>query len=357
MFVIRPIELNDLEGLLELLKDSGHGLTSLPRDPEILERRIKHSVQSFDKDSWTSGPSGQSYLFVMEEIFTGRLVGVSGIIAKIGGFEPYYFYRVEVNTHKSKMLKVNNHIKSLHLESVHSGPAEICSLFLEPQFRNSQNGRFLSLSRFLFMAENRDSFENEVIAELRGCVDDNGHSPFWEAVGKHFFQIDFPTADYLTMKSKKFIEELLPKYPIVANLLPQEAQRIIGEVHSHTKPAKRILEQEGFDFSGWVCVFDPGPVLKAQIDDIRTIKESKQATIIGIKNSKELSETPYIIARTNESFRSCLSPIELTNKGIIISDVAASALKVRISDTIRFVGLKKVETSSSRKMTSKKKSS
>jgi arginine N-succinyltransferase len=93
MFVIRPIKQDDLEGLLELLSGAGHGLTSLPKDPQILKRRIKHSEISFDHEAWPDGPSGQSYLFVMEELYTGRIVGVSGIIAKIGGFEPYYFYR------------------------------------------------------------------------------------------------------------------------------------------------------------------------------------------------------------------------------------------------------------------------
>jgi len=37
MFIIRPIEGKDLDGLMELLELSGHGLTSLPREPDILK--------------------------------------------------------------------------------------------------------------------------------------------------------------------------------------------------------------------------------------------------------------------------------------------------------------------------------
>ncbi len=354
MFVIRPIAEDDLDGLLELLQNSGHGLTSLPLDPDILSRKIKHSIKSFDHKSWPEGPAGQSYLFVMEEVFTGKIVGVSGLLTKIGGYEPYYFYRVENNLHTSEMLGVDNNIKSLHLEAVHSGPAEICSLFLDPDFRNSQNGRFLSLSRFLFIADNRKYFEKEIIAELRGCVDDFGRSPFWDAVGAHFFKIDFPTADYLTMKSKKFIEELLPKYPIVANLLPTEAQEIIGKVHPHTEPAKRILEQEGFKLANWVCVFDPGPVVKAQINDVRTIKESKHAEILNVVNANDLEPTQFILSTIDDQFRACLSPIKEGKKGIIISDVAATALKVRIGEVVRYVSFKSKD-SATRKLTTKKK--
>ena len=41
--------------------------------------------------------------------------------------------------------------------------SKICSLFLDPKYRNSQNGRFLSLSRFLYIAENEEFFEKETI--------------------------------------------------------------------------------------------------------------------------------------------------------------------------------------------------
>ncbi|MBL7665151.1 MAG: arginine N-succinyltransferase [Bacteriovoracaceae bacterium] len=340
MFVIRPIRQDDLEALMELLKGAGHGLTTLPKDREILRRRIMHSEKSFDNEAWPEGPSGQSYLFVMEELFTGKIVGISGIVSKIGGFQPYYFYRLETNEHKSEMLGVNNHIRSLHLEAVHSGPAEICSLYLDPNFRNAKNGRLLSLSRFLFIADNRKYFEEDLIAEMRGRVSDSGHSPFWDAVGAHFFKIDFPTADYLTMKSKKFIEELLPKYPIVVNLLPQAAQEVVAEVHEQTIPALKILESEGFTFSGWVGVFEPGPVIKTKVNNIRTIIESKMGEVCEVLNANDISDAPFIISRTDEKFRACVSGLKLGKNGVTIPDVTASALKLKIGDKIRYVKLK-----------------
>lgn len=334
MFIIRPIAQKDLDGLLELLRDSGHGLTTLPKDRTILKRRIVHSERSFT-DREPERPRGEDYLFVMEELFTGRLVGVCAIISKIGGFEPYYFYKVETHHHESKSIHVKSKIQSLHFHFIHNGPAEICSLYLHPEFRNSQNGRFLSLSRFLFMAENRSHFENEVMAEMRG-INIDGHSPFWDAVGAHFFKINFPEADYLSVKSKKFIEELMPKYPIIANILPQEAQDVIGKVHPNTEPAQRILQQEGFHFSGLVGLFEGGPVLSANVDEIRTVRDSVVGEIREVSEKAFRSQT-YIISRTGAQFRATLGGVvQLKSGGLKISGVTAAALKLRLGDSIRF---------------------
>ena len=341
MFVIRPIKESDLDGLMHLLKESGHGLTSLPKDEKIIRNKILFSERSFQHRA--EGPNGESYLFVMEELFTGKIVGVSGIISKIGGFEPYYFYRLKEENRYSKMLNITKSIKSLHFEKIHSGPAEICSLFLSPEFRNSQNGRFLSLSRFLFMAEDRKYFEDDVIAEMRGRVNDEGYSPFWEAVGRKFMNIDFIQADYLTMKSKKFIEELMPDHPILIDILPKEAQEVVAEVHPHTEPAKHILFQEGFQFSGLVGIFEPGPVLKANLDNIRAVSESIVLKIGEITENTIESEVQVISTSNSKSgFICCLGKIATLDSGdAIISAVTATALKLRLGDSLRCITLKK----------------
>ncbi len=336
MFIIRPIKGNDIDALMELLQNSGHGLTSLPKDQKIIENKILISERSFEHRG--DRPNGESYLFVMEELFTGKIVGVSGLISKIGGFDPYYFYRLKNESMHSKMLNISKEVKSLHMEKIHSGPAEICSLFLSPEFRNSQNGRFLSLSRFLFIAENERYFEDIVIAEMRGRVNADGHSPFWNAVGRKFMDIEFLEADYLSLKSKKFIEELLPNYPILVDLLPKEAQEVIAEVHEHTVPARRILEQEGFNFNGLVGIFEPGPVLSANLKEIRTYRESKVLKVEEISETLPASDT-FIISTTGETqFKCCLGKLALTDNGEAhIPAVVATALKLRLGDTLRYV--------------------
>ena len=352
MFIIRPIDQKDIDGIMKLLEKSGHGLTTLPKDPDVIKKRIRQSDRSFNHRE--EGPAGEDYLFIMEELFTGKIVGVCAIISKIGGFMPYYFYRLEKTHHESKLVHIKNDVTVLHFHPVHNGPAEICSLYLDPEFRNSQNGRFLSLSRFLFIAENRKFFEDQVIAEMRGMVNDQGHSPFWDAVGANFFKMEFSKADHLYAKNRRFVEDLVPKQPVLANLLPEDAQFVIGKVHPNTEPAKRILEQEGFKFSGLVGLFEPGPVLIAEVDNIRAIKESIVGEIKEIADKSFKSED-FIISRTSGTFRSALGGVvKLKTGGYKISGVTAAALKLRLGDKIRFVSFRaKPETK--KKPTSKKK--
>lgn len=336
MLLIRPIQDRDLDALMEMLEHAGHGLTSLPKDPVVLKRRIKTSIRSFSEEEITK-PAGEDYLFIMEDLFTGELVGVSSIVSKIGGFEPFYFYRHEETECHSESLGRTKKFTTLHCEKIHAGPSEICSLFLTPKSRNSKNGRLLSLSRFLYAANDLTRFEKQVIAEMRGRVDESGYSPFYEAVGKKFFDIEFTDADYLSMKSKSFIEELLPDFPIIVDLLPKAARDVVGQVHPNTEPAKSILEKEGFVSSGLVGIFEPGPVLKADLAQVRAVKESKTAIVTEILEKVDGDISIISTTQTDIEFKACMGPIELNDDKVKINQVTATALKVRIGDTIRYV--------------------
>ncbi len=340
MLIIRPITQDDLGSLMDLLVHAGHGLTSLPLDEEVLIPRIIQSERSFDFAE-NNKPGGEQYLFVMEDLFKSKLIGVSGIISKIGGFDPYYFYKLEKQIRNSRTLGVENTVTAMHVHKIFSGPAEICSLFLSPEYRNSQNGRFLSLTRFQFIANHLNLFEKEIIAEMRGQVDKDGNSPFWEAVGKKFFKIPFVQADSLTMKDKSFIEDLMPNHPIIKDLLPEEAQTVVGEVHENTKPALRILQQEGFEISDLVGIFEPGPIVKAQVEEIRTIKKSKIAKIALLSEEFE-SEERFIISNLEKhKFFSVLGQISiLNNSEIAINNLCASTLGLNVGDEVRYVNLK-----------------
>ena len=71
MLVIRPIKLDDLDQLLELATMTGFGLTTLPRDAELLRERILESDNSFDRI--TKRPRGETYLFVLEDLKNGKV--------------------------------------------------------------------------------------------------------------------------------------------------------------------------------------------------------------------------------------------------------------------------------------------
>lgn len=338
MLVLRPVQIEDLDQILDLTTLTGFGLTTLPHDRDLLRKRIRNSQHGFTQVD-DAAPHGEPYLFVIEDLKNGRVVGTSGIVSKVGGFEPFYAYRIETSTIESRELGVRKEVRTLHLVLEHDGPSEIGSLFLHPEYRKGGHGWLLSLARFLFMAEHRAYFDATVIAEMRGVLDDQGRSPFWEALGRHFFEIDFPKADYLSMLSKRFIADLMPRYPIYAMLLPPDAQAVIGQVHPQTKPALKMLEEENFRSNNMVDIFEAGPIVSCPLDQVRAVKESVRATVTEI--TEELpAAAHHVISTTRRDMRAVKAPLERAGTGIRLTSETALALGVKVGDAVRYVTLR-----------------
>lgn len=337
MVVIRPVSNADVEQLLELANLAGVGLTTLPKDRDLLKKRVARSMRSFEKN--VERPGGESYLFVMEDSEDKRVVGACGIVSKVGGFQPFYGYRIDTVVFESKQINVRKEVPTLTLHEEHDGPCEIGSLFLHPTYRKDGNGRLLQLVRFLFIAEHPDWFESTVVSEIRGVTDADGQSPFWNAIGAHFFGIDFAAADRLSVINKKFIADLMPDHPIYIPLLPFSAQDVIGKPHSESAPAVKNLTAEGFKFANMVDIFDAGPVLSAPRDDIRSVKESRKDKIAAI-TAGPIESSTYMICNTagDEAFRACKGQIDTGGaEGIRVTEATAGALNVKGGDELRFV--------------------
>lgn len=340
MLVVRPISENDLDGLYELAAESTFGITTLTKDKKILEKKVRHSVESFARLG--DPPEGQTYLFILEDTENRKIAGTSAVESKVGGFKPFYSFRIENIDLHSKSLNKRKEVRVLHLHRDYNGPSALGTLYLRPDYRRSGVGRFLSLVRFIFMADFKNSFEPDVIAEMRGVIDEKGYSPFWEAVGRHFFDIDFPEADYLTGVDKTFIEELMPPHPVYVNLLPKEAQNVIGKTHPNTEPALNILYNEGFTFSHHVDIFEAGPLIHADLHSIRSIRQSKVGEIKEIsKNFKpEADSRDYIVSNNDKNFRAIKTKMQPEPDGIIISEEDASTLNIEVGSKVRYVTLR-----------------
>lgn len=339
--VVRQMHADDLEGLVKLAGQATFGLSTLPRDRKMLAARVKAAVQGFAR--LEEHPRGETYLFVLEDLESGEVVGTSGIVSKVGGFDPFYAYAIETSVHESKTLGVRKEISALHLVRDHDGPCEIGSLFLAPDHRHGGNGRLLSLSRFLFMAEHPELFDPVVIAEMRGITDENGRSPFWEAVGRHFFDVDFPTADYLSVVDKRFIAELMPEHPIYLPLLPLQAQEVVGKVHPRTEPAMKMLLDEGFEPANMVDIFDAGPAVTCPMTRVRSVRESEDAMIVEVVDVEpgEPGAAVYLIASTTHGFRACMGGLDRPRaEGVRVSRRVAAAIEAAPGERVRFVTLR-----------------
>lgn len=339
MKVLRPIKASDFLSLRQIAEESGPGFTSLPVDDAKLESKIARSEQSFAKV--VEQPHDEGYLFVLEDLETNTILGTTGIEGAVGMDVPLYHYYKSKSVHHSKTLNVYNTVEVLTMCNDYTGATEICTLFLRPDHRKGLAGRFLSRSRFLFMADHQSRFSSTVIAEMRGVNDEHGHSPFWEWLQKHFFSIAFPIADHLVgLGNKSFISELMPKHPIYVNLLSEEAQAVIGEVHEKTKPALKLLEKEGFEHRGYVDLFDAGPTVECRMQNIRSIKES---ICCKVKIGSAMSEHAYAISNQKlVDFRATYTKevaYDKTNNELIITDNVARALEIAAGDSVRFFEL------------------
>jgi arginine N-succinyltransferase len=334
MLVLRPILESDLGGLVALAESTGGGLTTLPPDREFLGERIDDSLRAFSPR--TKRPGGESYLFALEDTVTEELVGVSGIASRVGGFDPWYSYEIRNEHHAHAPLKVAKDIPVLHLKQEHRGPTEICTLYLRADRRRGGAGRLLSLGRFLFMGAWPKRFTPTVIAEMRGYIDQTNRSPFWEAVGRHFFDFDFYAADVLSgIGQKDFIADLMPRHPLYVPLLAPAVQAAIGRVHHDTEAALALLLAEGFQRTNEVDIFDAGPQVRATAASIRTIREAR---LVKIKSAaaKAAGDAPTrLLANGSLDFRAIAAPaLEHDEKSVTLSSAAAAALQVDVGDSI-----------------------
>lgn len=339
MLVVRPISMSDYDALHTCAVESGHGFTSLPVNEELLTNRITHSEYSFAKPNVTA-PGDEGYLMVGFDRDSGEVAGCTGIEAAIGWDVPFYSYHISTIVHSSPKLGVNNVVKLLTFGNNYTGCSEICTLFLRPKFRGGNNGRLMSKCRFLMMAEHPHRFSKTVFAEMRGVSDEEGNSPFWQWLQEHFFSIEFTLADYLTGIGKKgFIADLMPKLPIYVNLLSKEAQAVIGQVHDNTKPALRLLEKEGFTCRNYVDIFDGGPSVECDRENIESVRHSFRGKV---HIADHASSQDFLISNTLfEDFRAVAvkAAFDQASDTVIITNDVAEALQVEQGDSVRLLPL------------------
>jgi len=153
--------------------------------------------------------------------------------------------------------------------------------------------------------------------------------------------VDFKKADLMVMQDKSFIAELIPAHPIYIPILPSSAQKVIGDVHTNSIPALKLLQKEGFDYIPEVDIFEAGPTLAAKTANIRSVKKSKTAKVVAIIDSMN-TKTDYLIANVASfnAFAVTKDKIRLDQNGITLTKATAEAIKIKKGQKVRFVKAK-----------------
>jgi arginine N-succinyltransferase len=321
-YVVRAAGPKDFEGFQQLREIAGAGFTSLMLDDKALAEKLALSEQSFAANVAAAG--SERYFLALEHVESGALVGCAGVKATIGKLPPFFNFRIITEAQFSGVVDRRFDLDILIGVNDFTGCTEVGSLFVRPEHRATGIGRALAQSRYMLMATAPQRFNSRVVSELRGVVSPEGVSPFWEAVGRHFFRMDFAEADKLSATTdNQFILDLMPQHPIYIDLLPERARAVIGLCHKDGEGARRLLEWEGFSFSNVVDIFDGGPLMTVQRDHIRTLREARRVRAHAQANLS--AGRRALIARPHTGDFRCTTARAVVSGGVAQVDAAALA--------------------------------
>jgi arginine N-succinyltransferase len=328
---IRPVRREDYDQLRAFARVTGGGMTNLPDDDDALRARIGRAVDSFSSGATSPGP--EVYMTVLEE--DGKILGTAGVFASIGLKEGFINYKLIDEVHYSAEYNRTTRRTVLMPSHDFTACAEVGMLFVSPEARRGGWGKLLARSRYLFIAQKPEIISDHICAELRGWRGPNGEQPFWESVGRHFFEMDFVDADlHNATHGNQFIQDLMPRHPVYTVFLSPEARACIGRPHESAKAAYDMLLEEGFEWDQYIDIFDGGPLVDAKTSQIRTIRESRVRRLSAIGDAQD-GQTMLMASGAVSTFRCIRDRGQIDGDGVILSKEAASALNVKPGDSVR----------------------
>lgn len=342
MWVVRPVVENDLDSLMDLAGSLGSGMTTFPHDRPTLSLKVETAIASFGGQL---APENAAYLMVLEDHESRQVLGVSAVYPSIGNPFGFFSYHLDRLVLHSPQMDAGLDCAILNLSNIYSGATEIGTLAVLPGARKLGVGRILARARYMLIASFPDLFSKTIIAEMRGWQNESGNSPFWSAVGERFFKMDFATADAVSaIKGAEWIANLMPKFPIYLDLLPREAQEVVGRAHATSAIAMGMLIHEGFRYENYVDVFDAGPQVVAQAGNIATIANSVVAQASALGPASQSLKTRLICNHELGQFRlvSTTSALEPTQRStsrdiVMINEQARDILQIDFGASLRCV--------------------
>lgn len=271
-FVVRVATMDDADAFTALVLEADG---TLERHAESVEASRATIAVTRRSVAGEAGEAERGYLLLLEDVASGEVAGCIALSCHIGLDQPFYDYRLGKIVHSSRRLKSYRCLDVLYLCNDLTGCSEMHSLYVRSDARRMGAAAQLVRAAQLFIAARAAEFAPRIIGELRGVQDAQGTSPFWEAVGRHFFKVDQRGAERLVAKGHKaFIAELMPKYPVYLSLLPETAQRVVGGVHGSSETLAVLLEEDGFHFENHVDIFDAGRVMEAYTATLKGVAGS-----------------------------------------------------------------------------------
>lgn len=331
MLVVRAARRADHDAFVDLASGAGPGFTSLSLDAEALEDKLARSEDSYA--GRLVDPSDVCYQLMLEDSESGEIFGTAAVKAAIGLKKPYFDFKIFTLAQASREANQRFDMEAMLLVNDFAGSTEVGSLYVRDAARGSGAGRLIAQSRYMLIAADTARFGENVVAELRGVVDADGYSVFYEHVTRPFFKMTFDEADKLSASTdNQFILDLMPVHPIYVDLLPAEARAVIGQTHPHGVNARRLLEWEGFEYNRYVDIFDAGPLVSCRTDKIRTVANSRRVTV-----GELAGEAVQAMVSTDkiDDFRCVFTEVVADENTAGLSEEARRALDLTAGDAAR----------------------
>ena len=301
MYVVRPVALADIAALESLAALSMPGVHTLPRTREKITAAVESSMASFAAS--VDMPSEESYLFVLESLADQRLLGTAAIFAAAGSNGTYFSFRNDVIQQVSRDLNISHSVHALTLCSELTACSQLSGFYVHNMEQAGIEAALLSRARLLFAVLAPQRFSERFFVPLAGMTDADGQSPFWDALGRKFFQMDFLDAEKVIggARNRTLIVELMPHYPVYVPLLPGDAQAAMGQIHPSGEVAFNLMTEEGFQADDYIDIFDGGPILQAHKNSLRSFTGALTRRVTeGVTPSRTGQKINYAIASNNQ---------------------------------------------------------
>lgn len=253
MFTFRAMKAYDREKIISLAFLASEGLSSMPKDRQVLNDRMDISLCTW-ANARAVKEHDRFFLFVLEGL-GARILGFSGIRSNVA---PGHVALEVVDGDQ------------LSWTSIRPSCSELCALFLDSPRRHGGMGKALSFGRFLYIRHHRHLFGERLLAQLRGHILPSGECPFWSDLARHSGNrlakhLDFVTAHHLVATGVYNIRDLICE-PLPR--LSQMQSHVYHHVHEQSQGAEHLLKQLGFHQSTTLDPLDGGIHYEAWMDEI-----------------------------------------------------------------------------------------
>ncbi|KQW46310.1 MULTISPECIES: arginine N-succinyltransferase [unclassified Roseateles] len=187
------------------------------------------------------------------------------LVPRLGLTLPRYHFRLGRVVHAAAELELFRVQTTLLLGNDHTGHAELTELRTAPGLGEAAQVAAVSTLIAAAQAQLRErpaDFGDWLVAELPGRRDEQGHSPFWQALGARFYPGDPAEAEArLGPDWRSHLAALLPRQTVYLSFLGEEAESRVLDVDDAARPALMALQAAGFLPPVHARIDDGGPVL------------------------------------------------------------------------------------------------